>query len=69
MLKNEEIRQKYPFFWKGLNDLEAEWMICSSIYKVCKREWKDYCDCGYWAPETYSLQRNQVGVYHFILAS
>jgi len=26
MLKNEEIRQKYPFFRKELNDFEVEWM-------------------------------------------
>jgi len=44
MLKNEEIRQKYPFFRKGLNNFEAEWITCGYIYKVCRREWKDYCD-------------------------
>ena len=44
MLKNEEIRQKYPFFKKGRNDFEAEWITCGCIYKVRKREWKDYCD-------------------------
>jgi len=44
MLKYEEIREKYPFFRKGLNDFEAEWITCGCIYKVRKREWKDYCD-------------------------
>jgi len=44
MLKNEEIPQKYPFFRKGLNDVETEWITCGCIYKVRKREWKDYCD-------------------------
>jgi len=44
MLKNEEIRQKYPFFRKWLNDFEAEWIACGCIYKVRKWEWKDYCD-------------------------
>jgi len=44
MLKNEEIRQKYAFFRKGLNDFEAEWIMCGCIYKVHEREWKDYCD-------------------------
>jgi len=44
MLKNEEIRQKYPFFGKELNEFEAEWITCGCIYKVRKREWKDYCD-------------------------
>ena len=44
MPKNEEIRQKYPFFRKGLNDFEAEWITCACIFKVHKRKWKDYCD-------------------------
>jgi len=44
MLKNEEIRRKYRFFRKGLNNFEAEWITCSCIYKVRKRECKDYCD-------------------------
>ena len=44
MLKNEEIRQKYPFFRKGLNDFEVEWITCGCIYKVSKRERKNYCD-------------------------
>jgi len=49
MLKNEEIRQKYPFFRKGLNDFEAEWITCGCIYKVRKREWKtcDFVDIEY----------------------
>jgi len=37
MLKYEEIRQKYPFFRKGLNDFETEWITCGCIYKVRKR--------------------------------
>jgi len=44
MPKNEEIHQKYPFFRKGLNDFEAEWIACGCIYKDRKIEWKDYCD-------------------------
>jgi len=44
MPRNEEIRQKYPFSGKGPNDFEAEWITCGCIYKVRKREWKDYCD-------------------------
>ena len=44
MLKNDEIRDKYLFFRKGLNDFEAEWITCGCIYKIRKREWKDYCD-------------------------
>ena len=44
MLKNEEIRQTYPFFRKGQNDFDAEWITRYCIYKVCKRQWKDNCD-------------------------
>jgi len=44
MLKNDEIREKYPFFRKGLNNFEAEWITCGFIYRLRKREWKDYCD-------------------------
>jgi len=38
MLKNEEILQKYPFFRKELNDVEADCIMCGCIYKVHKRE-------------------------------
>jgi len=44
MPKHEDNRQKYAFFRKGLNDFEAEWITWGCIYKVRKREWKDYCD-------------------------
>ena len=44
MLKNEEIRQKYPFLRKRLNDYEVEWITWGCIFKGRKREWKDYCD-------------------------
>jgi len=43
MLKNEEIREKYPFFRRGLNYFEAEWIACGCICTV-RKEWKDYCD-------------------------
>ena len=29
---------------KRLHDFEAEWIMCGSIYEVCKRVWQDYCD-------------------------
>jgi len=38
MLKNEEIRQTYPFVRKGLNNFEAECITCGCIYNICKRE-------------------------------
>jgi len=63
MLKNEEIPQKCLFFRKGLNDFEAKWITCGCIYKVRKREWKDYCgflDIEY--QKTYFSQRNQVAI-------
>jgi len=44
MLKHEDIRQKYAFSRKGLNDFEAEWITCGCIYAVRKREWKDCCN-------------------------
>jgi len=44
MLKNEEIRQKYPFSRIGLNYFEAEWITCGCMCTVRKEEWKDYCD-------------------------
>jgi len=44
MLKNEEIRQKYPFFREGLNYFEAKWILCGCICTARKEEWKDYCD-------------------------
>jgi len=47
MLKNGKIlffQKKYPFSRKRLNDFEAEWITCGCIYKVRKREWKDYCN-------------------------
>jgi len=44
ILKNEEIRQKYSFFRKGLNYFEAEWITWDCICTVRKEEWKDYCD-------------------------
>jgi len=40
----KKIRQKYPFFRKGLNDFEAEWITCGCIHDIRKRQWKDYCD-------------------------
>ena len=33
-----------PFFRKGLNYSEAEWITCGCICTVRKEEWKDYCD-------------------------
>jgi len=36
MLKHEDIRQKYAFFRKGLNDFEVEWIACGCIYKFAK---------------------------------
>jgi len=59
MLKNEEIRQKYPFFTKGLNYFETEWITCGCICTVRKEEWKDYCDFA-------DIPRT--GGYHFIAA-
>ena len=44
MVTNEEFRQNYPFFRKGLNYFEVEWITCGCIYIVHKREQKDYCD-------------------------
>jgi len=44
MLKNKEIRQKYPFFTRGLNYFEAEWITCGCICTLRKEEWKDYCN-------------------------
>jgi len=40
MLKNEEIRQKYLFLKKGLNDFEAEWIMFDCIHKVRKKSKK-----------------------------
>jgi len=37
MLKNEEIHQQYPFFRKGLNDFEDEWITCGCICTVRKK--------------------------------
>ena len=62
MLKNEEIRQKYPFLRKGLNDFEVEWITCGCICKVRKREWKDVRLCGSWVPKTYYSRPNQVAI-------
>jgi len=44
MLKNEEIRQKYPFFRKELNYFEAVWITWGCICTDSKEKWKDYCD-------------------------
>ena len=44
MLKSEEIRQKYPFFRKRINDFEAEWITCGCICTVRKKDSKDHCD-------------------------
>jgi len=38
MLKNEGIRQKYPFFRKGRNYFEAECITCGYICTVCKEK-------------------------------
>jgi len=38
MLKNEEIRQKYPFFRKGLNHFETEWITCGCIICTVRKE-------------------------------
>jgi len=61
MLKNEEIRQKYPFFRKGVNDFEAEWVtsymwlhLQSSQMRVKRLLWLG----GYWVSKTYFSQRN-----------
>jgi len=62
MLKNEEILQKYPFFRKELNDVEADCIMCGCIYKVHKREWKDCCDFVDIEYKTYFSQRNQVAI-------
>ena len=37
MLKDEEIRQKYLFLKKGLNDFETEWIMFDCIHKVRKK--------------------------------
>jgi len=42
MLKNEEIRQKHPFFIKELNDFEAEWITCGCICRVRKKTKKTF---------------------------
>jgi len=44
MLQKWIIASEVSFFRKGLNDFEAELITCGCIYKVRKREWKDYCD-------------------------
>jgi len=62
MLKNEEIRQTYPFFRKGLNDFEAEWIMCGCIYTVRKKVKRLLWLCGYRVPKTYFSQCNQVAV-------
>jgi len=51
MLKNKEMRQKYPFFRKGLHYFEAKWITCGCICTARKEEWKD--TCGYGAPKSY----------------
>jgi len=56
MLKNEEIRQKYPFFRKGLNYFEAEWITrgCTCICTVRKEGWKGLLWlCGYCVSKSY----------------
>jgi len=40
MLKTEEIRQKYTFLGKGLNDFEAEWITCGCISVIRKNRVK-----------------------------
>ena len=40
MLKDEEIRQKYLFLKKGLNDFETEWIMFDCIHKVRKKSKK-----------------------------
>jgi len=56
MLKNEEIRQNYPFFRKGLNDFKVNYVwlhLHSSQEKLERSLWL----CGYWVPKTYFSQR------------
>jgi len=63
MLKNEEIRQKYPFSRKGLNYFEAGRITCGCICTVRKEGWKGLLWlCGYCVPNTYFSQRNQVAI-------
>jgi len=37
MLKNDEIRQMYPFFRKGLNDFEASVVACTKFAKESEK--------------------------------
>jgi len=61
MLKNEEIRQTHPFYRKGLNDFEAEWIKCGCSCAVRRKEWRDHC--GFVdVPKTYFSQRNQMTI-------
>jgi len=62
MLKSEEIHQKYPFFRKGLNDFEAEWITCSCICAVRKKVKRSLWLCGYWVQKIYFSQRNQMAI-------
>jgi len=53
------ISSEVSFFRKGLNDFEAELITCGCIYKVRKREWKDYCDFTLWILSYKNLFRTQ----------
>jgi len=61
MLKNEEIHQTHPFYRKGLNYLEPEWITCGCICAVHKKEWRDHCGVVD-VPKTYFSQRNQMTI-------
>jgi len=66
MLKTEEIRQKYTFLGKGLNDFEAEWITCGCISVIRKNRVKRLLRLwGYWVPKTYFSQHNQVAITLF----
>jgi len=63
MLKYEDICQKYPFFKKGPNDPEAEWIyVWLHLHSSQERMKRSLWPCGYWVPKTYFSQRIQTTI-------
>jgi len=57
MLKNEEIRQKHPFFGKGLLFLKLSELRVVAFAQFAKKSEKIIATLWIWVPKTYFSQR------------
>jgi len=63
MIRNEEIRQKYPFLGKGLNDfLKLSELRVVAFTSFAKENEKTVATLWMWSAKTYFSQHKQVAI-------